>query len=240
MVQTSVQFTPVQVLQAARRAEAEGKMDYALQFYRHLVEQHGTTPEAQEAREGLFRIAEWRWGEARVARGREAANADALGGQIGQAPPQGAPGIPPGGQRVFNVANNPQQPPYYPEQQSADAGHPTKLPQIVSREQNQRADDLPPFRARFRIAKFLAHALSALGWITLLAGIAAAGAAAGGFLAEASAIALLGLPLGIVAGVPAAVLGLVLVVAGQLAAAVFASTNAALELVAIERGRSSF
>ena len=72
MVQTSVQFTPVQVLQAARRAEAEGKMDYALQFYRHLVEQHGTTSEAQEAREGLFRIAEWRWGEARVARGREA------------------------------------------------------------------------------------------------------------------------------------------------------------------------
>ena len=74
MVQTSVQFTPVQVLQAARRAEAEGKMDYALQFYRHLVEQHGTTPEAQEAREGLFRIAEWRWGEARVARSREAAD----------------------------------------------------------------------------------------------------------------------------------------------------------------------
>jgi hypothetical protein len=237
MVQTSVQFTPVQVLQAARRAEAEGKMDYALQFYRHLVEQHGTTPEAQEAREGLFRIAEWRWGEARVARGREAANADAPGGQ---APSQGAPNIPPGGQRVFNVSNNTQQPPYYPEQQSADAGHPTKLPQIISREQNQRAGDPPPFRARFRIAKFIAHTLSALGWIGLLAGIAGAGAAAGGFLAEASAIALLGLPLGIVAGVPAAVLGLVLIVAGQLAAAVFASTNAALELVAIERGRTSF
>ncbi len=84
MVQTSVQFTPVQVLQAARRAEAEGKMDYALQFYRHLVEQHGTTPEAQEAREGLFRIAEWRWGEARVARSREA-------GGAGATPPQNSP-----------------------------------------------------------------------------------------------------------------------------------------------------
>jgi len=35
-------------------------------------------------------------------------------------------------------------------------------------------------------------------------------------------------------------LGLVLVVVGQLAAAVFASTNAQLELVAIERGRTSF
>src|SRR3990167_2811204 len=74
MVQTSVQYTPVQVLQAARRAEAEGKMDYALQFYRHLVEQHSSSVEAQEAREGLFRIAEWRWGEARVARRQEAVN----------------------------------------------------------------------------------------------------------------------------------------------------------------------
>src|SRR5215471_11771659 len=72
MVQTAMQYTPVQVLQAARRAEAEGKMDYALQFYRHIVEHHGTSVEAQEAREGLFRIAEWRWGEARVARRQEA------------------------------------------------------------------------------------------------------------------------------------------------------------------------
>src|SRR5262245_35681958 len=75
MAQASLQYTPVQVLQAARRAEAEGKMDYALQFYRHLVEQHSSSPEAQEAREGLFRIAEWRWGEARVARRQEAAGA---------------------------------------------------------------------------------------------------------------------------------------------------------------------
>ena len=100
MVQTSVQFTPVQVLQAAKRAEAEGKMDYALQFYRHLVEQHGTTAEAQDAREGLFRIAEWRWGEARVARTREA------GAQLAQTPP-GPPPLQPQQQRVYNVANNP-------------------------------------------------------------------------------------------------------------------------------------
>src|SRR4029078_2806014 len=100
MVQTSVQFTPVQVLQAPRRAEAEGKMDYALQFYRHLVEQHGTTAEAQEAREGLFRIAERRWGEARVARTRESGGA----GQAAQRAAQ-APSSPSGGQRVYNVGN---------------------------------------------------------------------------------------------------------------------------------------
>ena len=85
MGQMSVQYTPVQVLQAARRAEAEGKMDYALQFYRHLVEHHGMTAEAQEAREGLFRIAEWRWGEARVARRQDVANGQG-GGQQSYAP----------------------------------------------------------------------------------------------------------------------------------------------------------
>ncbi len=57
---------------------------------------------------------------------------------------------------------------------------------------------------------------------------------------ELAAIGLLGVPFGVLLGLPALVLGLVLVVAGQLAAAVFASTNANLELVAIERGRNSF
>src|SRR3954470_15287229 len=115
MVQTAMQYTPVQVLQAARRAEAEGKMDYALQFYRHLVEQHGTTPEAQEAREGLFRIAEWRWGEARVARGREAGAPAAPAGQTAQTPP--ATSGTAAGQRVYNVASTPPPQPGYPSDQ---------------------------------------------------------------------------------------------------------------------------
>jgi hypothetical protein len=239
MVQTSVQFTPVQVLQAARRAEAEGKMDYALQFYRHLVEQHGTTPEAQEAREGLFRIAEWRWGEARVARGREGGGAAAPAGQNAQTPPT-TPGAAAASQRVYNVANAPPpQPAGYPsDQQPAAAAHPTKLPQAVSREQGD--GDLPPFRASFSVAKFCANALSGFGWITLLGGAGAAVAGFGGFIGELSAIGPLGMPLGVVLGVPLAVIGLILVVAGQLASAVFQSANAQLELVAIERGRTSF
>lgn len=231
MVQTSVQFTPVQVLQAARRAEAEGKMDYALQFYRHLVEQHGTTAEAQEAREGLFRIAEWRWGEARVARGREAGAAS---------PPQSAQSAPPpnpsaGGQRVYNVANHAPASGYAVDQQHA----PTAMPQIVSRQQAQGEEDLPAFQPRFRVAKFVAHALSGVGWLVLLSGIALM-VGAGGSVGQLAAIAFFDLPLGVLTGVPALVLGLALVVAGQLAAAVFESTNATLELVAIERGRTSF
>ena len=236
MVQTSVQFTPVQVLQAARRAEAEGKMDYALQFYRHLVEQHGTTPEAQEAREGLFRIAEWRWGEARVARGRDATGGGAQTTQAAQTPPAAPAGNSPGGQRVYNVANNPPQSDYYADQPQAGAA-PGKLPQIIARGHGQ---DEQAFTPRFRIAKFIAHALSAIGWITLLAGIGAATGAFAGLAPELAAIGLLGVPFGLLLGLSASVLGIVLVVAGQLAAAVFESTNANLELVAIERGRNSF
>jgi hypothetical protein len=235
MVQTSVQFTPVQVLQAARRAEAEGKMDYALQFYRHLVEQHGGAPEAQEAREGLFRIAEWRWGEARVARTREAGNAP------GPAPaqaPQSAPA--PGGQRVYNVANNPQPAPspYAGDHDHDAAGSgPVGLPQIISRQHAQNAVQ-PVFHARFRIAKFFAHALSGVGWMTMLVGVLAGVAGFAGLVAELSAVAMLGTPFGVMVGAPAVLFGLILIVSGQLAAALFESTNATLELVSIERGRA--
>ena len=239
MVQTSVQFTPVQVLQAARRAEAEGKMDYALQFYRHLVEQHGTTPEAQEAREGLFRIAEWRWGEARVARGRDATGGGAQSTQSApssQTPPAAPAGNPPGGQRVYNVANNPPQSDYYPDQPQTAAA-PGKLPQVIARGHDQAEQAFTP---RFRGAKFVAHVLSGIGWLTLLAGIGAATGGFAGLVPELAAIGPLGAPFGILIGLPALLLGVVLVVAGQLAAAVFESTNANLELVAIERGRNSF
>ena len=118
MAQAQAQFTPVQVLQAARRAEAEGKMDYALQFYRHLVEHHGTTIEAQEAREGLFRIAEWRWGEARIARRQEA------GGQNGHQAYRGAAS-------AHAQAAHYEPEPAHSEPAHSEAAH---MPQIIARE----------------------------------------------------------------------------------------------------------
>jgi hypothetical protein len=230
MAQASVQYTPVQVLQAARRAEAEGKMDYALQFYRHIVEHHGTAAEAQEAREGLFRIAEWRWGEARIARRQEAATGYAGGQQ--RMPAQGAPNAQP--------AYAPE-PGYTPE--PADASVPvtgaTRMPQIISREAAKAAQATaqPEFQPRFRGARSLAQFMSACGWVSMLAGIAVAGLATIGAMAEVSAGVLLGLPLGVLLGVPATLIGLVLVVNGQLAVAVFEGTNATLELAANGRRR---
>ncbi|HWK33876.1 MAG TPA: hypothetical protein VNR51_09390 [Hyphomicrobium sp.] len=235
MAQTQVQFTPVQVLQAAKRAEAEGKMDYALQFYRHLVEQHGNTPEAQAAREGLFRIAEWRWGEARVTRGRDAGNEGAGGAPGGQQQPQPTSGQAQahGDQRVYHVGSS---------ENASDDYHPDAagaLPQIVSRRRAGIEKEQPAFEPRFRIAQLAAHTLSGVGWLTLLTGIVGVVAAVAGLVTELSA-AVMGMPLGVVIGVPFAVIGLALAVSGQVASAIFDSTNAALERAAVARGQASY
>lgn len=228
MAQTSVQYTPVQVLQAARRAEAEGKMDYALQFYRHIVEHHGTSGEAQEAREGLFRIAEWRWGEARIARRQES--------------PTGG-GFPSQQQRAPAVAAAPQPQQVYPPE-TPDAAVPatgaTRMPQFVAREAAKADEPAPaePGNQRYRTARLAALMVSGCGWASVLGGVAVVLMALTDAAAEISAAALLGLPLGVVLGVPAAVTGLVLVVMGYLAVAVFESSNATLELADLRRRRT--
>lgn len=55
MVHTQ-QFTPPQLLEAGHRAESEGRLDLAAQFYRHLTEHYAFTGEAAEARNGLGRV----------------------------------------------------------------------------------------------------------------------------------------------------------------------------------------
>jgi hypothetical protein len=52
----SLQFTPRQLLDAGRRAEAEGRLDLALKFYGHLSDHYPLAPEASEGRLGLGRI----------------------------------------------------------------------------------------------------------------------------------------------------------------------------------------
>jgi hypothetical protein len=56
MVRGSSQLTPKQLLDAGRRAEAEGRLDLAHQFYGHLSDRYGHTPEATEGRHGLARL----------------------------------------------------------------------------------------------------------------------------------------------------------------------------------------
>lgn len=56
MAHISQQLTPPQLLEAGHRAEVEGRLDLAAQFYRHLTEHFAFTAEAAEARNGLGRV----------------------------------------------------------------------------------------------------------------------------------------------------------------------------------------
>jgi hypothetical protein len=59
MVLASPQFTPAQLIESGRRAEAEGRLDLAVQFYRHLTEHFAGAVEAAEAHGALGRIGVW-------------------------------------------------------------------------------------------------------------------------------------------------------------------------------------
>ena len=56
MTQAYPQFTPVQILEAGQRAIADGRQEYATQFFQHLVDHYSQTPEAARAREVLARL----------------------------------------------------------------------------------------------------------------------------------------------------------------------------------------
>jgi hypothetical protein len=56
MLYASPQFTPAQLIESGRRAEAEGRPDLAVQFYRHLTEHFADAVEAAEAHGALGRI----------------------------------------------------------------------------------------------------------------------------------------------------------------------------------------
>jgi hypothetical protein len=56
MLHVPTQFTPAQLLESGRRAENEGKLDLAVQFYRHLTDNFAYTAEAAEAHNALGRV----------------------------------------------------------------------------------------------------------------------------------------------------------------------------------------
>jgi hypothetical protein len=59
MTHGAPQFTPIQLIDAGRRAEAEGRPDLAVQFYRHVTENFAEAAQAAEAHGALGRIGPW-------------------------------------------------------------------------------------------------------------------------------------------------------------------------------------
>jgi hypothetical protein len=178
VLQSAPQFTPQQVLDSARRAEVDGRLELAAQLYRHLADYYPQTQEGAEARSGLARI--------------------------------GSASLPQTGRHGNGVSET-------------RNGHAKVTPRR-----------LPAPRNHYRTGLALAGLFSTLGWLGVVAGCAAPA-----LLLVIRAPQPYG-ALGLVGGAAGLlVLGLLMVLAGQMVRALFDQANATRELVAIERARAA-
>ena len=218
------QFTPGQILEAGQRAETEGRIDFAQQFYRHLVDHYPGTPEAGAAQQRLARLFPQQ--PAMTNGGWPPPPQQPERQQVGQphfqAPPAQPFGMPRGGEPAF-----PPWPPQPPMPSTA------LLPRIA-----QRTVSLPLPVRDYRAGRTLARIMTWLGVAQVLVGI--------GLIPVAilsprslSAMPLLGtLAGGPVAGAGIMLAGLVQIVLGQLIRAVLDQANAARDLAAVARAQA--
>lgn len=258
MAQGTPQFSPAQVLEAGRRAEAEGKYDYAVQFYRHLVTHFATSAEAGSARDGLDRI-ERGGGTAPAAQPLPTASSMVRpGSRTGGSQPMTATGTSPYADGLAARPGpylNGADPHHYGAGAASWPGQTTPasygpaphaplpgrgadgFPDPVGRGSSALAPMmLPVAEDGYRMGRWLARIFSAVGWLMIVGGIALLVATP---YLDRLGISLLNMltafgpsPLGAVACV-----GLWLVFSGQRARAAFDVANSTQELVAIERAK---
>lgn len=253
MAQEQGRFSPAQILMAAEKAENDGRLEHALQFYRYIVEQQSGAPEAEFARSAMDRLTPSR---------PQASEAPRSSYPITPWPTNEPHGI------KFEVPQERTAPPsrYQPQQHGTapaggvnghqrnapfavpvtDAFAPPQPASYASRTQprgeplHQQARmpvliKLPPPKRGYRSGRVLAMMMTVSGALAMLAGVAMIGLAvfAPGILRQVGpGIDAL---LGIGGSIGAIFVGAVLLLAGQLARAVFDGANAVRELVAIER-----
>lgn len=233
MAQTGQTFTAAEVLRAGLQAEAEGRLDYAVQFFRHLTDHHAHSAEAGEARAGLQRIAGRRASELQQ-QPESWQYAPGLKQQRAGAQPDPRPQVPQGARAA------PRQEGSKPaatgvavvqRQQHVAAAHPPAGTVGVAASEPM---PLPPVERRYLVGRIVSGLMQVVGGLTAVLGIGLLGFAvvAGGTV-----------PMPIfgtvaIAGPTLFVLGLVLVFWGQVARAIFDAANATRDLAAIERAKA--
>jgi hypothetical protein len=222
--QPKQQFTADQILEAGRRAEAEGQSEYAVQFYRHLTDHHPSSAEASAAREALARLAPTP---------RQAP--EKVNGSRNTLPPWPA-AEPPLAPREAAPRPVLAEPPRHAPLASPPPP-PTQPAPAASVAQRQRYDYVrEPLELPRPVRGYLAGRIVA--WFVVLCGTAAffAGAAIIGFAIATGTVPVLP-PVGPPGAIGAALLvaGFVLVFAGQVALASFATANATRETAALMR-----
>jgi hypothetical protein len=248
MAPTAAQFSPGQILDAGRRAENDGRVGYAIQFYRHLTDHHGWSPEAAIAKEALARLANFRPAADAAANGGPAQHVSPAqqpsppqqwqtpGPMSGQPPPPGpapAPGIvngwPPNGGTPVS---------------SPSAPAPHVYSEGLSARHAETASSRPPLRLpaaerRYRIGSAVAWLLFGIGLVLTVGGMVFAGLHVIGLKVPGT----LGTMLGFTGGLPGALaisaLGVMQVFASQIGRALFDNANAMRDLSMIERAKIS-
>ena len=228
MAQSQTQFTPAQIFDVARRAEAEGRHEHALQFYRHLVDHCAGTPEAHASQHAIIRLNP-QPAAAQQPSGLNGVHDHAHTAANGAAPDAHA--LAPASART---------PPYAPAQ-PADAGRrslPHMQPSAVGAEATEHQAKPGEHKPRsYLIGRVFASLVIALGAIAMASGcgLLAAVFIAPGFVGVVDGST----PLinAALSAISVITIGIVLVLAGLTARAVFDNARATQNLAAAEHRR---
>jgi hypothetical protein len=228
MAQATQQFTPSQILEAGRRAEIEGRVEYAIQFYRHLTDHMPRTQEALVAEQALLRLG------AVPAPGTSAGTSTSNGHY--QVAASSANGAGSGMAAAYTVPPN--------TRALVPARNPGTAPP-ESEDATRRRFVMPRLRRRYRTGRFIARVFTFLGFFEISIGtlmLCVAGVMQAG-------LSLPGLPpliagqsplIAVSLGAALIVVGGVLVLGGQLARALFDQASATRDLAALSRARAAF
>ena len=221
------QFTPAQVLDAGRRAEAEARVEYAVQFYRHLVDHYPGSAEAAAAQSGLSRLG-------------GASNGAGGGGLNGRLAQAGGFGPDPRHDGPPSLANpfeqSRPQDPAFGQWQQPYPNQPVSAP--PQRRQSEPEVELPRQRRDYRTGRVLARLFAWLGGLLALGGCALIPISILNPRLIAS-LPMIGNSLaGPIAGLTLVLVGTVQVMLGQVVRAVLDHANAARDVAAITRAKA--
>jgi hypothetical protein len=251
MAPTAAQFSPGQILEAGRRAENDGRVGYAIQFYRHLTDHHGWSPEAAIAKEALARLANFRPPNDMAPQGAVpmsgaaqhppiALHAHAPHAQVQpQSPQWGAP------QHSHGIESNGGQSHRNPQpvvQLAARAQYPGPQSQPAAQSGAHAIAGLPSLRLpaatrRYRIGSALAWLLFGVGLLMIAVSFVLLGLHSVGIKVPGTLGAMLGFTGGLPGALAILTVGVGQVFAAQIGRAVFDHANAMRDLVMIERAK---
>lgn len=226
------QFTASQYLQAARRAEAEGRTDYALQFYRHLAEHYPGTVEAEEGRSGLARLGDWR-------RSAQVAQPAPPPPQAPTGPHPHAPMESPASYRPMAETHTYHHPPAVQTHHAQHEHEKVALPRAIARHDPALAGAIPGPYDDYYLSRWIVRLVGWLGWLMLLVGLALTAIVVAGALGDKRVLAAFAtLPMLSWLGPALLSAGAVIALLSQLTRAAFDTANAARDLAAIERAKA--